>query len=236
MRIGVAEEVFSAVQGCNLKGALFVPIDEEEDAPYGSRMEPYRADQDPQEVAWIRGAQRGDREAFGHLVERYQKRVFAQVFRLVRRREDVEDLAQEVLVKAFRAIRSYDFRSSFGTWLSRVAVNHCYDFLRRAHAQPAALSVSTGGRDDAQPTALVDSLAAPDQDPERQAVLRDLVGKLLERAPTDDRVILVLKEMEGLSVEEIGEILELRPGTVKVRLFRARKRMLEDWRNLRQEK
>jgi RNA polymerase sigma-70 factor (ECF subfamily) len=199
-------------------------------------MEPYRADQDPQEVAWIRGAQRGDREAFGHLVECYQKRVFAQVFRLVRRREDVEDLAQEVLVKAFRAIRSYDFRSSFGTWLARVAVNHCYDFLRRVHAQPAAFSVSTGGRDAAQATALVDNLAAPGQDPERQAVLRDLVGKLLERAPADDRVILVLKEMEGLSVEEIGEILELRPGTVKVRLFRARKRMLEDWRSLRQEK
>jgi len=202
----------------------------------GSWMEPYQAEQDPQEVAWIRGAQRGDREVFGHLVERYQKRVFAQVFRLVRRPDDVEDLAQEVFVKAFRAIRSYDFRSSFGTWLSRVAVNHCYDFLRRVRAQPAIFSASTGGRDAAQPTALVDNLAAPGQDPERQAVLRDLVGKLLERAPADDRVILVLKEMEGLSVEEIGEILELRPGTVKVRLFRARKRMLEDWRNLRQEK
>jgi RNA polymerase sigma-70 factor (ECF subfamily) len=199
-------------------------------------MGPYRADQDPQEVAWIRGAQRGDHEAFGHLVERYQKRVFAQVFRLVRRREDIEDLAQEVFLKAFRAIRSYDFRSSFGTWLSRVAVNHSYDFLRRMHAQPGALSISSAGRDDAQPTAVLDSLATPDQDPERQAVLRDLVGKLLERAPADDRVILVLKEMEGLSVEEIGEILELKPGTVKVRLFRARKRMLEDWRNLRQEK
>lgn len=199
-------------------------------------MEPYRAEQDPQEVAWIRGAQRGDREAFGHLVERYQKRVFSQVFRLVRRREEVEDLAQEVLVKAFRAIRSYDFRSSFGTWLARVAVNHCYDFLRRERAQPATFSVSPGDRDAAQPTALVDKLEAPGQDPERQAVLRDLVGKLLERAPADDRVILVLKEMEGLSVEEIGEILELRPGTVKVRLFRARKRMLENWRSLRQER
>jgi RNA polymerase sigma-70 factor (ECF subfamily) len=199
-------------------------------------MEPYRAEQDPQELGWIRDAQRGDGEAFGHLVERHQKRVFAQVFRLVHRREDVEDLAQEVLVKAFRAIRSYDFRSSFGTWLSRVAVNHCYDFLRRERTQPAILSVSPGDRDGVQPTALVDKLEAPDQDPERQAVLRDLVGKLLARASADDRVILVLKEIEGLSVEEIGEILELRPGTVKVRLFRARKRMLEDWRSLRQEK
>jgi RNA polymerase sigma-70 factor (ECF subfamily) len=199
-------------------------------------MEPYRAEQDPQELAWIRSAQRGDGEAFGHLVERYQKRVFAQVFRLVRRREDVEDLAQEVFVKAFRAIRSYDFRSSFGTWLSRVAVNHCYDYLRRERAQPTVVSVSPADRDAAQPTGLVDRLEARDQDPERQAVLRDLVGRLLERAPADDQIVLVLKEMEGLSVEEISEILELRPGTVKVRLFRARKRMLGDWQNLRQGK
>jgi RNA polymerase sigma-70 factor (ECF subfamily) len=199
-------------------------------------MEPNRAEQDPQEVAWIQSAQRGDREAFGQLVERYQQRVFTQVFRLVRRREDVEDLAQEILAKAFRAVRSYNFRSSFGTWLSRVAVNHCYDFLRRERTQPAAFSGPAGDRDGDQPGALVDNLEAPDQDPERQAVLRDLVGKLLERAPADDRVILVLKEMEGLSVEEISEILELRPGTVKVRLFRARKRMLKDWRSLRQER
>jgi RNA polymerase sigma-70 factor (ECF subfamily) len=199
-------------------------------------MEPNRAEQDPQEVAWIQSAQRGNREAFGKLVERYQQRVFAQVFRLVRRREDVEDLAQEILVKAFRAVRSYNFRSSFGTWLSRVAVNHCYDFLRRERTQPAAYSVAPGDRDDGHPSALVESLPAQTEDPERQAVLRDLVGKLLERAPADDRIILVLKEMEGLSVEEISEILELRPGTVKVRLFRARKRMLEDWRSLRQER
>ncbi len=199
-------------------------------------MEPYRAEQDPQELAWIRSAQRGDGEAFGHLVERYQKRVFAQVFRLVRRRDDVEDLAQEVFVKAFRAIRSYDFRSSFGTWLSRVAVNHCYDYLRRERAQPTVVSVSPADREAAQSTGLVDKLEARDQDPERQAMLRDLVGRLLERAPADDQIVLVLKEMEGLSVEEIGEILELRPGTVKVRLFRARKRMLENWQNLRQGK
>lgn len=199
-------------------------------------MEPNRAEQDPQEVAWIQSAQRGDREAFGQLVERYQQRVFAQVFRLVRRREDVEDLAQEVFVKAFRAIRSYNFRSSFRTWLSRVAVNHCYDFLRRERAAPATFSAATSDREDAQPGALVETLEAQGQDPERQAVLRDLVGKLLKRAPADDRVVLVLKEIEGLSVEEIGEILNLRPGTVKVRLFRARKRMLEDWRSLRQER
>ncbi|MBZ5515857.1 MAG: sigma-70 family RNA polymerase sigma factor [Acidobacteriia bacterium] len=198
-------------------------------------MEPYRAELDAQELAWIQAAQRGDREAFGRLVERYQQRVFAQVFRLVRRREDVEDLAQEVFVKAFRAIRGYNFRSSFATWLSRVAVNHCYDFLRRERSRPPAYAVSAGGQSD-QPLDVVDRLESSEQDPERQAVLRDLVGKLLARAPADDRVVLVLKEIEGLSVEEIGEILELKPGAVKVRLFRARKRMLEDWRNLRQEK
>ena len=78
---------------------------------------------------------------------------------------------------------------------------------------------------------LESNLAGPDPGgltAEQQAALRDLVGKLLERAPADDRGMLVLRELEGLSVKEIAEVLDLKPGTVKVRLHRARKRMLED--------
>ncbi len=69
-------------------------------------------------------------EAFGPLVEKHQQRVFSLVYHLVRRRDEVEDLAQEIFIKAFRAIRSYNFQSSFATWLSRIATNHCYDYLR----------------------------------------------------------------------------------------------------------
>src|SRR5208282_264219 len=84
-----------------------------------------------QEIQWIKRAQQGESEAFGPLVQKHQQRVFSLVYHLVRRRDEVEDLAQEIFIKAFRAIRSYNFQSSFATWLSRIAVNHCYDYLRR---------------------------------------------------------------------------------------------------------
>jgi len=84
-----------------------------------------------QEAEWIEKCQHGEREAFGHLVERYQRRVFSIVFHLLRRADQAEDLAQEIFMKAFLAIRSYNFQASFGTWLSQIAVNHCYDYLRR---------------------------------------------------------------------------------------------------------
>jgi RNA polymerase sigma-70 factor (ECF subfamily) len=189
---------------------------------------------DPQELAWIRSAQGGDPEAFGPLVERYQHRVFSLVYHLVRRRDEVEDLAQEIFLKAFRAIRGYNFESSFGTWLARIAVNHCYDYLRRVrssrvsyHWQMTEESVREleAGTEGPRPNGLTQ---------EDRTVLKDLVGKLLERAPANDRVILTLKELEDYSVEEISELLKLTPSTVKVRLHRARKRMLEDLRRWRE--
>src|SRR5580700_6600431 len=87
-----------------------------------------------QEVEWIKRAQQGESESFAPLVLKHQPRVFSLVYHLVRRRDEVEDLAQEIFVKAFRAIRSYNFQSSFATWLSRIATNHCYDYLRHERA------------------------------------------------------------------------------------------------------
>src|SRR5271157_6224941 len=87
-----------------------------------------------QEIEWIRRAQQGEPEAFGPLVQKYQQRVFSLIYHLLRRRDEVEDLAQEIFIKAFRAVRSYNFQSSFATWLSRIATNHCYDYLRHERA------------------------------------------------------------------------------------------------------
>ncbi|MFB3924009.1 MAG: RNA polymerase sigma factor [Terriglobia bacterium] len=193
---------------------------------------PSPLDQPPDEVRWIKAAQRGDRESFGRLVERYQRRVLAHVARLVRRRDDVEDIAQEVFIKVFRALRTYNFESSFAAWLSRVTVNHCYDYLRRERASRIDIDWQAP---DGEPEGFdrrVDRAEEQSPDPEKQAALRDLVNKLLDRAPAEDRIVLGLKELEGMSVEEIAEILDLNVSTVKVRLHRARKRMLADFRSL----
>ena len=189
----------------------------------------------PQEIQWIRSAQQGDPEAFGPLVQKYQQRVFSLVYHLVRRRDEVEDLAQEIFIKAFRAIRSYNFQSSFVTWLSRIATNHCYDYLRRERASRVSFYWQMGENSQQELEANAESQPEQVLDHEEQTVLKDLVGKLLDRAPENDRIILALKELQDHSVEEIAEILNLRPTTVKVRLHRARKRMLEDLRQWREE-
>ncbi len=183
-----------------------------------------------EEAEWIRRTQRGDRAAFGLLVERYQRRIFALVFRLVRRRDEVEDLAQDIFVKAFQGIATYSFQSSFLAWLSRIAVNHCYDFLRRqAMARVRYFWQMTQEGQRALEARLeglnVDALTA-----EEKLALGDLVDKLMSRASAEDRMILALKELDGRSIEEIAQLLSLKESTVKVRLHRARKRMLEDWK------
>ena len=188
------------------------------------------AGRDAQELEWIRLAQRGNREAFGALVERYQRRIFALIFRVTGERDQVEDLSQEVFLKAYRAMAGYNQSASFGTWLSRIAVNHCYDYLRARRGTKSRLESFDGAPEDADSPAR--TLQASGPDPERAALLRDMVSKLLARAPEEDRMVMALKELDGMSVEEIAEILELKAGTVKVRLHRARKRMLEDFQRM----
>jgi len=186
-----------------------------------------------QELEWIKRAQGGDGAAFGLLVERYQRRIFSLVYHLVRRREDVEDLAQEIFIKAFHGVRSYNFQASFVTWLSRIAVNHCYDYLRRLRSSPVSYywQMTEGSQRNLE--AQVESAEEGGLDQAERVAVRELVGKLLDGATANDRTILALKELEGYSVEEIGELLNLNTSTVKVRLHRARKRMLEELQHWR---
>ena len=187
-----------------------------------------------QEVEWIKRVQQGDQELFGLLIERHQRRVFSIIYHLIRRRDDVEDIAQEIFIKAFQAIRSYNFESSFGTWLSRVSVNHCYDYLRRLRSSRVRYFWEVGDEARIQLEARAEREGAAGLTQEDQLVLKDFTGRLLERAPVEDRVVLALKELEDLSVEEIAEIMSLKVSTVKVRLHRARKRMLKDMKKMRE--
>jgi len=181
-----------------------------------------------QEADWIRRCQSGEKEAFAPLVDAYQRRVFSIVFHLVRRRNDVEDIVQEIFMKAFVAIESYNSQSSFGTWLNRVAVNHCYDYLRRQRSSRVTYfwEMSEEGQREIESHS-----RSPEEgglNSEDKLALGDLVTKLLARAPAEDRIILSLKEIEDKTVDEISEILGLKLSTVKVRLHRARKRMVKD--------
>lgn len=180
----------------------------------------------------VRRAQLEDHAAFAELIRRHQSRVFAVASRILRRREDVEDVAQQSFVKAYFSLKRFDQRAAFTTWLYKITVNECWDLLRKKKVRPLVYEADLseeqarqyGGAGEKAP-------AAPDILARLQS--RERVERLLEVLDERDRVMLVLKEVEGFSIEEIAEIVELNSNTVKVRLFRARRKISEKVRRRR---
>jgi RNA polymerase sigma-70 factor, ECF subfamily len=181
----------------------------------------------------VQRAQQGDAGAYEELVRLHQRRVLAVVGGILRGSEDVEDVAQQALAKAYFSIRRFDLRSAFGTWLYKIAVNECWDYLRKKKVRrlvyEADLSEEQLRRLD----------SAPDQfsgnsrlhgDAGRRTEQRQLLERMLGHLEEKDQLMLIMKEVEGFSVEEIGEVLGLNVNTVKVRLFRARGRLVEIYR------
>jgi len=178
-----------------------------------------------EETQIVRRAQRGDTEAYEELVRRHQRRIFAVASGILRQREEAEDVAQQVLLKAYISLPRFDLRSAFSTWLYKITVNECWDHLRRRKSRPQVLQ-SELSEDQARK---VEALAGDGgfTDPAERALQGDLVEGLLAQLTEQDRRILVLKEVEGLSVREVGDILNLNVNTVKVRLFRARAHLMQ---------
>lgn len=181
----------------------------------------------------VRRAQAGDVAAYEELLRTHQQRVFAVVGSILRRREDIEDVAQQVFIKAYFSLKRFDLRSAFGTWLYKISVNECWDYLRKKRVRrlvyEADLSEEQLRQMDATPE-LAGGGDRPREDSAKRVEQRDLLERLLGELDEKDRAMLVLKEVEGFSVEEISEMLDLNVNTVKVRLFRARGRLVEIYR------
>ena len=172
-----------------------------------------------QELAARAGA--GDTAAFEQLVRDHQNRVFSLAFRMVNDREEAEDLAQEAFLKAWQGLPSFQGDSSFSTWIYRLTTNVCIDFLRkqkrRRDIEPVA-SLDDGDNPIPEPS-------DPGLDPHRQmeqAERSQVLSRGLRALPDHQRQILVMREISGLSYQEIGAALELDLGTVKSRIARAR--------------
>ncbi|HNY00733.1 MAG TPA: sigma-70 family RNA polymerase sigma factor [Oscillospiraceae bacterium] len=166
----------------------------------------------------------GDADAFSPLVEAYQKNVYNLALRMTGNPEDALDMAQEAFIRAYNSLSSFRGDSKFSVWLYRIVSNVCLDFLR-ARKGRAAVSLSQTGP-DGEDTALEipDERALPEAELER-ALTRDAVRRGLQALPDDQREILLLREIQGLSYEEIAAALSLEGGTVKSRIFRARKKL-----------
>ncbi len=174
----------------------------------------------------VRQAKAGSKEAFEALVVRHHSRVFAVAGGILRNREDVEDIAQQVFFKAYFSLKRFDQRAAFSTWLYKITVNECWDVLRKRKVRPLVLEVDLSEEQSRQYQA-AEQLSDGRPDASEQLASRERVDQLLGCLEERDRSMLVLKEVQGFSVEEIAEILEINANTVKVRLFRARQRIAE---------
>ena len=174
----------------------------------------------------IRRAQKGDKLAFEVLVQRHQHRVFAVARGILKRQEDVEDIAQQVFVKAYFSLKRFDQRAAFSTWLYKITVNECWDLLRKRKARPLIYEADFSEEQSRQFSATEQQADSGPDTSERMA-MRQRLDNMLAQLDERDRAMLVLKEVEGFSVEEIAETLSLNANTVKVRLFRARRRIVE---------
>jgi RNA polymerase sigma-70 factor (ECF subfamily) len=177
----------------------------------------------------VRRAQAEDQAAFEELVRRHQHRVVAVAGGILRQREDVEDIAQQVFVKAYFSLKRFDQRAAFSTWLYKITVNECWDLLRKRKVRPLVYE-SDLSEDQARQFGAPEERSTPTPDISDTLEARQKVERLMECLDERDKMMLILKEVEGFAVEEIAEILDLNANTVKVRLFRARRRIVTEAR------
>src|ERR1700723_930485 len=184
-----------------------------------------------EEASLVRRVQARDEIAFREIVERYQDKVFSIIYGILRNHNDAEDIAQQVFTKTYFSISSFDSRSSLITWIYRITVNECYDYLRKRRARRVVYE-SDFSAEEARRAETAESVVDPAARVDRQLLERDLVVKLLSKVPEQARTLMLLREVEGHSLEELAVMTGLNQNTIKVMLFRTRQKLLQAARRL----
>ncbi len=173
----------------------------------------------------IEKARGGDSAAFNQVVTAYRKRIMGTISRLIGRPEDVEDVAQEVFVRLFFSLEQLRSAEVFEPWMYRLTVNAAYDYLRkrkrRQESRMADLADQQVIMADAQAGSRVEA------DRVEAAEIREFVQSLLSEVSEEDRILLMMKEVEGLSLKELEQVYNVNENALKVRLYRARQRVLK---------
>ena len=173
----------------------------------------------------VRKAQAGDMAAYDQLMRKYQERIYATVYHMTSNHEDANDLAQETFVKAYSALKNFKGDSSFFTWVYRIAVNKTINFLK-TRKNRSFLSLNDLDQQVEHDQELVELVS--EQTPRRAAGLSELQEKLneaMQKLSEDHRMVVTLHDVQGLSHEEIGKIMDCNTGTVRSRLFYARQQL-----------
>ena len=167
---------------------------------------------------------KGDANAFEHLVHAYEKTVYNLALRTLGNREDAEDVTQEAFLKAYRSLNTFRGDSKFSVWLYRIVSNLCLDLLRSRQRKPTQSLTVEDDDGETDELEISDDHFSPEKLLDRK-LTRESVQRGLASLPDDARQILLLRELQGMSYEEIAQTLDLETGTVKSRIFRARKRL-----------
>ena len=178
------------------------------------------------EFELLQQAQRGDASAFNQVVTAYRRRILGTISRLIGRPEDVEDVAQEVFLRLYFSLDQLRTPEVFEPWLYRLTVNASYDYLRKSKRRPESRMSDLSEQQVMMADAAAGSKAQTEES-ERHRV-RDTVQSLLAAVSEEDRILLTLKEVEGLSLKELENIYHVNENSLKVRLFRARQRVLKN--------
>ena len=179
-----------------------------------------------EEAALVRRVQARDELAFREIVERYQAKVFSIIYGILRNRNDAEDIAQQVFAKVYFSIKNFDFRSSLLTWIYKITVNECYDYLRKKRVRKLVYE-SDFSADDSVRMEHSEPTSAQSTPIDKRLAQHDLILKLLSKISEEDRSLMLMKEVEGHSVEELAEMTGMNENTIKVKLFRARQKLMK---------
>jgi len=173
----------------------------------------------------IKRAQKGDSAAFNEVVLAYRKRILGTIGRLIARPDDVEDVGQEVFLRLYFSLDQLRSPEVFEPWLYRLTVNAAYDYLRKQRRRQESRMADLSE----QQVMVADAVAGgkADQEDRRRQQLRETIDALLCSVSEEDRILLTLKEVEGLSLKELEAIYNVNENALKVRLFRARQRVLK---------
>jgi RNA polymerase sigma-70 factor (ECF subfamily) len=170
----------------------------------------------------VKRARDGDEKAFEFIVKKYQNRVANLIFKIIGDSSIVEDLTQEVFLRVIESLREYKFGSALYTWIYRITVNICIDEIRKRQ-RSRAYSLS----DVLSQNPRVEPSYSPVEKTVEQRELRELIEKAISKLPVEYKTVIILREFEDLPYEEIAKILKISVGTVKSRIFRARKLLAE---------
>lgn len=162
----------------------------------------------------------GDRHAFAVLIDRYKHMVFTIALKIVKNREDAEEVAQDVFINAYKALNTFKGDAKFSTWLYRIAYYKSLDYAKKNKRKPPMISLAISGIYPlSYPDGPLDTMEAT----ERQTIIRDALDQL----PEGDSVLITLHYYDGMTLEEIASVMGINTNTAKVRLFRSRKRLAE---------